>query len=112
MPCTAAAAMTFGQFASSVVGLGGSSLSKMPQTALKSFWLRTPARMPSTSPNGLYTIFMRGETPQSRDEMARRHCPHWLLTAAGRTIIMGTPVVHPSCCGNQQGPKEGTMDEQ
>src|SRR3954451_3734492 len=44
--------------------------------------------------------------------MARRHWALWRLHFAGRTIIMGTPVVHPSCCGNQQGPKEGTMDEQ
>ena len=45
--------MTFAQAASSVVGFGGSSLSKMPQTALNSFWLMRPATMPSTMPNGL-----------------------------------------------------------
>ena len=56
----AAAATTFAHAASSVVGLGGSSLSKMPQTALNSFWLTMPARMPSTMPNGLYRIFMAG----------------------------------------------------
>ena len=52
-PCTAAAAMTFGQAASSVVAFGGSSLSKIPQTALNTFWLRMPATIPKMMPNGL-----------------------------------------------------------
>ena len=52
-PSTTAAPRTLGQVVCSVVGLGGSSLSKMPQTASKSFFERKPARMPKTIPNGL-----------------------------------------------------------
>ena len=52
-PWTAAAASTFGHVVSCVVGFSGSSLSKMPQTASKSFLAKKAERMPMTRPNGL-----------------------------------------------------------
>src|SRR5215470_16143281 len=57
-------------------------------------------------------IFMTGWTSQAVDEMARADWPDWRLTSAARTIIMATPVRHPSERVRRRDHPGGEMAEQ